>query len=192
MSDDPFLDELRAEWRRHPVDPARLQQQAARWRWRGRLGLVAGALGILFYLVIAVLFSREALDGGPPVFGLAAIAFTIGLPPLISEFVYAWRDAHNEPEASPEGLLDLARRRIAAAHHALWGFRVAAIILGGTVAGLLLLFAIGRAGAGETLRLGLCWSLTALACWLWQAHRRRRLATEAEQCERLLAEYRGA
>ncbi|MFC3712717.1 hypothetical protein ACFOMD_09060 [Sphingoaurantiacus capsulatus] len=192
MSDDPFLDELRAEWRRHPVDPARLQRQAARRRLRGQLGLVAGAVGILGYLVIAILFSREALTGGPPVFGLAAIAFTVGVPPLISEFVYAWRDARTEPEQSPEGLLDLARRRIAAARHALWGFRVAAIILAGTVAGLLLLFAIGRASAAETWRLGLCWSLTALGCWLWQMRRGQRLATEAEQCERLLAEYRAA
>ena len=192
MTDDRFLAELRAEWRRHPISPAGLRRLTARRRWRDRLGLAAGAAALVAYALIALFFLREALEGAPAVFALAAIAFATALPPLAVEFVQAWRDSRIEPEHGPEGLLDLARLRIAAAHRALWGFRAAAVILAGTVAGLLLLFAAGRASARETWQLGLCWSVTALACWLWQARRGRRLVTEAEECERLLEAYRAA
>jgi hypothetical protein len=192
MSDDIFLAELRADWTRATVDAADAERRMA-WRRTGqRLRLLFGAICIGLYAAFALLFAIRASADGRETYWLAATAFALSVPTLLVEFVHSLREARVEYDETPIGLLLQARSHIAARRRSLWGCRIAAVILAGSVIGAIVLHALGRQTLRETATIGLTWGLTALGTWWWQARRGRRLAVQSARCERMLAEYRGA
>lgn len=192
MTDDTFLAELRAAWTQQPPGAEQTPRRLAHRRARERLKLLGAAFAVLAYAGLALLFAARAADGGPTVYWLAAIAFALSVPVMLVELVQALRDTRIEYEETPLGLLHEARHRIAAARRALWGCRLAALVLCGSVLGLAAMWAAGEVAGRRALLIGLVWGGVAAATWGWQVRRGRQLAAEAARCERLLAEYRGA
>ena len=188
MTDDTPFSDLVSDWRRQTADLDRLRRLVERRRRRTRLILLARILGTGVALLFCAWFIRLALSGGPPTFALGGFVLLIAVPLMLLEVAGTARLLRVGHDDTPAGVLRRARDQAAIARHLLWGTRVAAVLLAASAAGLLLLFATGRASMKEALILAPFWALTALVGWAWQAHRAPRLAAEIDQCELLLAE----
>jgi hypothetical protein len=188
MTNDTLLSELGADWRRQTADLDRLRRLTERRRQRTRLALIAKAAGAAIASFSGLLFVWLALTGASALFALAGIVLLVSLPLMLLELAGTARSLRIGHDDTPAGVLRRARHQAAASRHLLWGSRASALLLGVTAAGLLALYAAGRASAGEALLFVPIWALFAIAGWVWQSHRGRRLAAEVARCDTLLAE----
>ena len=188
MTDDTLFSDLGADWRRQTADLDRLRRLIELQRRRTRLVLLARIVGTGVALLFCAWFIWLALNGGPATFALGGFVLLIALPLMLLEVAGTARLLRVGHDDTPAGVLRRASDQAAIARHLLWGTRVAAVLLGASAAGLLALYATGRASVRQALILAPIWALVALAGWAWQAHRARRLAAEIDQCEVLLTE----
>lgn len=188
MADDGLFTSLGADWRRQTADLDRVRRSIEARRRRTRLVLLARIAGTGAALLSCAWFIRLALSGGPATFALGAIVLVIALPLMLLEVAGTARLLRVGHDDAPAGVLRRARDQATLARHLLWGTRAAALLLGASAAGLLGLYAAGRAGERQVLIITPIWLLLALALWGWQVYRGRRLAAEIERCEVLLAE----
>lgn len=192
MPTDDFLQSLRADWRRPAIDVDRMRRLTKR---RQRLAYWSTALN-LAGLVAAVLlcgwFGYRAIIGADPVLAVAAAAFFVSLPIILVEFAEARRASRMRYDDTPRGVLLQARQQVDWSRRLLRGCRWSAGILAISAAAVFLLIAGGLTHDRASPTIAAVWAGTAVAAWLWQAWRARRLAAEAEACDRLLAELSDA
>ncbi|MDQ8757973.1 hypothetical protein RCO27_17240 [Sphingosinicella sp. LHD-64] len=192
MTNDSFLSDLGADWRRQTADLDRLRARTERQRRRTRLALIAKAAGAAIALLSGVWFVWLAFRGAPTVFALAGIVLLVSLPLMLLELAGTARALRVGHDDTPAGVLRRARDQAVAARQLLWAGRVAALLMAASAAGLAALFVAGRARTEDTLAFVPLWTLVALGGWVWQARRARRLAAEIARCDALLAELREA
>ena len=190
MTDDSFLDELRADWRSQMVDLERIRALTARrGRWLRFIGmwkLVATMLALLF----AMGFAWLAFAVGYAVFALGAVAMLVAVPLLLFEYLETRRGLMTGRDNTPAGVVRTACHQVETARRLLWTARMGALLLACCAVAVVGLFTAGAASRGDVALLTPLWGGTALCMWGWQAWRGYRLAAEAELCRRLLAEYR--
>lgn len=188
MTNDELLAQLGADWRRQTADLNRLRRLIERRRQRTRLALVARTAGTGVALLFGAWFVWLALDGAPAIFALAGIILLVALPLMLLEVAGTARALRLSHDDTPAGVLRRARDQAAMARHLLWGARIAALLLGASAVGLVVLYTMGRARIDEALFFVPLWALIALGGWAWQVRRGRRLAAEVARCDALLAE----
>lgn len=188
MTDDAFLDALRRDWQGAP--PAGdLSQRYRRTRSWARRSAAAGALGIAVILACFLWLGWQALMARDMLLAIAAFAFAVALPVAALGVSIPLRQLNLSYDQAPIGLLRETEARTLAMRRLLSGARWCAAIL--AIASLALWFAVAlrAASAISAAELSLAWGGTALAIWLWQARRDRRLAAELAECRRLIAEF---
>lgn len=192
MTDDGFLDELRADWRRQTVDLDRIAALTARRRRVFRLVLVWKLVATILALLCAIWFAWMTFAAGHAVFALGAVAMVVAVPLLLFEYLEARRSLTTDSDDTPVGVLRTACRQVETSRRLLWGTRMGALLLAFCAAAVVGLFMAGAATRGDITFLTPVWGGTALLMWGWQAWRGGRLTAEAGRCQRLLAEYRDA
>jgi hypothetical protein len=186
---DPFLEALKADWRRGDIDPGRLLEDLERHRRHLRLLLALEAVGGSVAALFGIWCAWRAIAEPSALFGLAAAALlsavTLSLPAVR-------RPPALRLEEGPLGTLQRTRRDLDELERALARWRRGAWILLGCVAALWLLHAAGETGLREAALLSVAWGGSAAGVALWSARRVRRIRRERAACERLLAEYQAA
>jgi len=191
MTNDDFLDTLRADWRRQPIDTTGLATRVERRERRIRIAMIGNVAGAILYIIMAVGFIVATLRSDEALFAVAAVAFTLAAPILLFEITEMRRAASVRYADSPTGLLRHARDQAESARRRLVGCRWSIWLLVGSGILAWLLVAAGLAAIGKTLSITSAWFAAASIAWLWQAWRGRRLAGEAARYDTLLAEIAG-
>jgi hypothetical protein len=192
MTDDSFLAELGADWRRQNTTVDRLNVHIRKRLLRTRMALAAKLLGLIVALVAACWFVWLALHGAPAIFVLAGIVMLVALPLMILEIVGTARALKVGQSDTPSLVLMRVREQAAAARQLLWGAKASAVLLAASALTLLLLYWLGKARDEEAILFVPLWGFFALGLWLWQAHRSRLLSAEIAHCDVLLDEDREA
>lgn len=192
MTDDAFLDALRSDWQGGQRDTGGLSQRYRRNRAWARRSAAAGALGIVVILACLLWLGWQALAAGDPLVAIAAFAFAVALPVAVLGVSIPLRQLNLSYDQTPIGLLRQSEARALAMRGLLFEARWCAAILAAATAALWLAVALEAASIASAAALSLAWGSTALAIWLWQADRDRRLARELAECRRLIAEFDSA
>lgn len=188
MTRDDFLDGLRDDWRRTPVDLSRISAATMRRRiWSALVNLVS-LTGTAGALLLGLWFAWFAFAERDPIAAVGAVALFVSAPVLWLEYLEGRRTRSMRYDDTPQGVLLQARQQIAFARGLQRGCRWCAFILGG---GALALVAIGLAdpdSARRAFATAATWGGTAGAVWLWYLWRRRRNERELAACEALLGD----
>jgi len=192
MTDDTFLAELGADWRRQNTTVDRLNAHIRKRLLRTRLALAAKSFGLGVALLAAAWFVWLALHGAPAIFVLAGIVMLVALPLMALEIVGTARALKVGQSDTPSLVLLRVREQAAAARQLLWGAKVSALLLAASALALLALYWLEKARAEEAMLFVPLWGFFALGGWIWQAHRSRVLGAEIAHCNALLDEDREA
>lgn len=191
MTRDDFLDGLRDDWRRTPVDLSQIRVQALRRRlWSALLNLVSLS-GTIGALLLGGLFAWNAYSESDPIAAVGAIALFVSAPVLLLEYVEGRRTRKMRYDDTPQGVLQQARQQLAFSRGLQRGCRWCAFILGGGAFALVVIGLLDPSLARRAFVTAATWGGTAAAVWLWHIWRRRRLDREMAECEALLGDLGG-
>jgi hypothetical protein len=189
MTTDDFVDSLRADWLRQGVDLDRITrlvvQRQVRAKRVARMNMACAGAVLLFgaWFAYRALVMRDAL------YALGGAALLVALPLILAEYLSSRRNAIVRIDDTPSGILLQARHQAETSRRLLRGCRAAATILLVCTVSVLGLFVLGLAPRGIAASLALLWGAAALAAWLWQSVRGRRLAAEIMRYDQFLAEF---
>lgn len=192
MNHDPLLAELGDDWRRQTVDLARLNQLTDRRLRLGRLVLLGKMVVTLIALLSGIWYLWVAFGGGRASQMVAGIVMLVALPLMLLELRSTAGALRIVPGDTPIDIARRARDQATAAHRLLWGCRVASALLAAGAAALVMLYAFGRASAGEAFGFGALWLGAAILGWLWQRRRAVTLSGRIRRSEQLLDELQQA
>ena len=87
MTNDDFLDDLRADWRRQTIDVSDLAARVAARQRRAGLVMAFNILGVAALAILRALFAYAAIRYSDALFGVAALAFLLGTPAALFELL---------------------------------------------------------------------------------------------------------
>jgi MFS family permease len=188
MTRDDFLEGLRDDWRRAPVDLSQIRALTTRRQlWVGLLNLLSLA-GALVAPALGLWFVWRAIALQDAIAAIGALALFVAAPALWLEYVEGRRTRKMRYDDTPRGVLLQARQQLAFSRRMQLGCRMCAIILGTGAAALLLLGLIDAGSARRAFVTASAWGVTAAGTWMWGVWRRRRIERESAQCEALLGD----
>jgi hypothetical protein len=188
MTRDDFLDGLRDDWRRAPVDLSQVRRLTERRHyWTGLLSLLSLA-GALVAPALGLWFVWRAIALQDAIAAVGALALFVSAPALWLEYVEGRRTRQMRYDDTPRGVLLQARQQLAFSRRLQLGCRMCAIILGTGAVVLLALGLVDPASARRAFVTASAWGGTAAGVWLWGIWRRRRIERESAQCEALLGD----
>ncbi|MGQ0659313.1 hypothetical protein [Sphingosinicella sp.] len=188
MTNDDFLDDLRADWRRQTVDVSGLAARVAARQRRAGLVTAGNALAIATMAILACLFGSAAIRQGDALLGVAAIAFLLAAPAVLFEMLDFRRATRLRYDDSPAGVLRQARDQAMFSRRRLRSARIAALLLVGAGLAAWALVPAGLAHRDTVIVITSGWAAAALLSWLWQFWRDRRLVETIAGYDRLRAE----
>ena len=178
MTDDDFLDSLKAGWRSQSVEVRDLASRLEARRRRAGLVMAFNLLGLASLAVLMLGFAVMAARREDALFGVAALAFMLATPAALFELLDFRRMRRLRYEDNLPGVLRQARDQAMFARRQLRSCRIAALLLAGS----------GLARFDTVVFITLVWAATALLSWLWQHWRDRRLVEEIAGYDRLQKE----
>ncbi len=188
MTNDDFLDDLRADWRRQTIDVSDLAVRVAARQRRAGLVMASNSLGVAALAGFALVFAYAAIRYSDALFGVAAFAFLLGTPAALFELLDFRRARRLRYDDSPAGVLRQARDQAMLSRRQLRSARIAALLLVGAGLAAWALVLAGLAHRDTVLVITLGWAVTATLTWLWQHWRDRRLVAETAGYDRLRAD----
>lgn len=186
MTTDDFVERLSAEWHSQTVYSGDLASKVRARQSRVRGYLLINLLTVAALGVLAVLFMFAAFYDGNALYGIAGAAFLLGLPVALFEFLDLQRTIRFQFDASPEGMLVLARSQAMTARRQLRSCRWSALLLAGASLAAWGLVRVGLADYRKVLIISLCWIIVAALSWIWQFRRDQRLVAEIDSYDSML------
>lgn len=188
MTNDDFLAALRADWRRQHVDVSGLAARVAARQRRAGLVMAGNVFAVATMTTFALIFGSFAIREGNALFGVAAIAFLLAAPAILSEMLDFRRASRLRYEDNPAGVLRQARDQALFSRRRLRGARIAAWLLIGADLAAWALVPAGLADRDTVLTITLGWAAAAALSWAWQHWRDRQLIETIAGYDRLQAE----
>jgi hypothetical protein len=192
MSDD-FLATLRNDWREQDSEFEAVKRRLVRARLTTHLLIVLESAWALFGIAAGCWFAWIALRTGDVLFGLSALALLLVAPPsaaaLLRDRLRMLTIGSDSPEETLRGALHRLRLTDRILKIGLWN----ALVLVAFVAAMWLCVLAGWIPRHYPLvLLSAVWLTADATALLWFLWRRKRVAREHVQCERLLAQYEEA
>ena len=188
MTDDDFLDSLKAGWRSQSVEVRDLASRLEARRRRAGLVMAFNLLGLASLAVLMLGFAVMAARREDALVGVAALAFMLATPAALFELLDFRRMRRLRYEDNLPGVLRQARDQAMFARRQLRSCRIAALLLAGSGLAAWALVPAGLARFDTVVFITLVWAATALLSWLWQHWRDRRLVEEIAGYDRLQKE----
>ncbi len=188
MTRDDFLDGLRDDWRRTPLDLLQVKALTTRRHvWVGFLNLLS-LVGVIAAPLLGLTFLWRAIAMQDAIAAVGALALFVAAPALWLEYVEGRRTRNMRYDDTPRGVLLQARQQLAFSRRLQLGCRMCAVTLATGAVAVLVLGLIDQSSARRAFVIATVWGGTAAATWLWGLWRRRRIDREAAICEALLGE----